>query len=137
MKFASLSLLLLGFASLNAQNLVPNSSFEEYDQCPRHYNQLSHAIPWFCPTDGTTDYFNACDTFHIGSLITAGVPNNFFGHQEAHSGQAYAGICLNSHGNSYREYLEVKLTQPLLPENKYTVSLYYSVADSAKMALKS
>ena len=137
MKFVLLSILCLWSASLNAQNLVPNSSFEEYDACPRNYNQLKQAIPWFRPTEGTSDYFNACDTFHIGSQINAGVPKNFFGYQEAHSGQAYAGICLNSSSNSYREYLEVRLTRPLQPKTRYTVSFYYSAADSAKMAVKS
>lgn len=137
MKFILLPILCLAFASLNAQNLVPNSSFEEHSSCPVQYSQLWRASPWFCPTDGTTDYFNACDTFNIEGQINAGVPNNFFGYQDAHSGQAYVGICLNTYSNSYREYLEVKLAQPLQPKKKYTVSFYYSPAESAKMMVKS
>jgi hypothetical protein len=90
MKFVLLPILSVGFVSLNAQNLVPNSSFEEYEACPHNYNELKNAIPWFRSTQGTTDYFNACDTFHLEGKINAGVPNNYFGYQEAHTGQAYA-----------------------------------------------
>lgn len=115
------------------QNLVPNPSFENYVICP-DAGQISHAIPWFQPTYGTSDYLNSCDT----SLILA-TPYNFSGFQDAHSGVNYAGIfasyyCYDSLAGNYREYIEVEMLDSLIPGTKYFVSFFISLSDSSAFA---
>ena len=44
--------------SLDAQNLVPNPSFEDYTSCPTSVAQITLATPWVTPTTGSPDYFN-------------------------------------------------------------------------------
>src|ERR1051326_874153 len=114
-----------------AQNLVPNPSFEQYDTCPNYYSQIYHAIPWFHPTAGTSDYFNVCiDTSAIyGNYL--GVPQNFIGNQNTKTGTAYAGEFLTYEYLDYKEYIEVKLTTPLQIGTKYFVSFYVSLSDSS------
>src|SRR5665213_2039907 len=94
----------LGTRVVYAQNLVPNYSFEVYDTCPYHSNQIFFAPPWQGVTTNSTDYFNACSSVY-------GVPTAGLGDwQYARTGNAYAGIIvINSFGANYREYLQVKL----------------------------
>jgi type IX secretion system substrate protein len=114
----------------DAQNLVPNGSFEQYSGCPNYYGQFDSALFWFNPAPyqiggGSPDYFNQCSP----SLM--GVPFNNFGNQAAHSGVAYAGlICVHYAGMSnFREYIEVALTSPLIANNCYHFEMYMSLAE--------
>ena len=45
---------------LNAQNLVPNPSFETNTACPTTWGRIPDAPPWQIPAghSGTADYFN-------------------------------------------------------------------------------
>ena len=71
----------------HTQNLVPNNSFEQYSICPNNYHQINYSLFWFNPCDppygpigsysGSSDYYNACDTFLMG------VPYNGWGFQPA------------------------------------------------------
>jgi hypothetical protein len=88
------------------QNLVPNGDFEIHTNCID--GTISNAVPWSNPTGGTPDYFNQC-----ASSGGFGVPDNGFGHQFAHSGNAYCGVILYYQDNGlglYREYIEAPLT---------------------------
>ncbi|MBL4624160.1 MAG: T9SS type A sorting domain-containing protein [Flavobacteriales bacterium] len=114
---------------VEAQNLVPNPSFEDTVQCPSNVGQIMYATNWFNPSIGgaSTDYFNACaDGF-------SSVPDNKYGDQLARTGNAYAGIVTASDNPSimgnYREYLHVRLIEPLLEDIIYYVSFYVSLAD--------
>jgi len=118
-----------------SQNLVPNPSFEIYDTCPTYaaiYSQLSYAVPWFSPTFGSPDYFNACDI-----LNNVGVPINWIGYQKARTGVAYAGF-FEFAGDwaspNCREYITVKLTDSLQAGKKYCVQFYLSLADTSTYA---
>lgn len=105
-------------------NLVPNPSFEEYNQCPNADAQFSRVNHWVSFRNNP-DYQNACDTTN-----KAGVPNNIWGYQSAASGQAYAGmLSFSSSGNqstSFREYLGAELISPLTIGTRYYVSLKVS-----------
>ena len=45
---------------LRTQNLVPNGDLETYTQCPDYVSQIDRAVGWSRPTNGTSDYLNAC-----------------------------------------------------------------------------
>lgn len=114
-------------------NLVPNPSFELYTACPTADGQIGFAPPWFNPTQGTPDYYNACYT--NGTSWDLDVPANWIGFQNPKTGSAYAGISVSTakYGES-REYIEVKLMDSLLSGVKYYVSFYVSLADSMRYA---
>ncbi len=111
-----------------SQNLVPNPSFETYTVCPTNVNngEPFQGPPWYIPTDGSTDYLNAC-----ANPGNAGVPNNLFGNQNAHTGVAYAGIGMWFVSFVYREYLTVPLTETLMADTAYEVSFYVSRAENS------
>ncbi len=121
-----LILLILTFACTfcNAQiNLVPNPSFEDTVSCPLGGDQLYKAINWYSFRN-TPDYFHSC-CINVNCGIS--VPNNIFGYQYPHSGEAYAGmISFDLTGNNYREYLGVNLQYPTIPNQKYYVTFYVS-----------
>lgn len=125
----------VGWANVCAQNLVPNSSFEQYSTCPNAYFQIAFAFPWFQPNTNNsmaTIYFNQCST-----NANISVPFNINGYQQAHTGNAYAGIGLLYFlgvidGGRY--YLEVQLDSTLLKDKKYLVSFYASLSNDSKYA---
>lgn len=114
-----------------AQNLVPNPSFELRNTCPSsfstipyspNYNLFPFIQSWVSPTDGTPDYMHLCAGF--GSPVH--VPNNIFGYQAPHSGDAYAGMFFWLSGSNYREYLQTRLVTPMQAGEQYYMSMYYS-----------
>ena len=129
---ATIFLSCLAFGSFS-QNLVSNSSFEEFFRCPGSYNYAVDgklAPSWFSPTTGTPDLFNVC------SKGDAGVPTNWAGNSKALSGVAYGGIYvfLKSRKN-YREYLQNELTQPLVGGGKYYVEFYFKLSSNSKYSI--
>jgi len=119
--------------SFSQSNLVENGNFENYTSCPTSVNQINYAVPWFNPTQGTSDYYNAC--FTVGGF-SVDVPQNWIGFQNARTGMGYSGIAVFPAQNppSYREYIEVKLSDSLQSGTKYYVSFYVSLADSVRYA---
>jgi hypothetical protein len=126
--YLAILVVLLGRISF-AQNLVPNPGFEMYDSCPAHISQIHYATGWSKATWGTSDYFNECaDSAGLGAA-------NFAGYQKARTGKAYAGFFLYNwdilfRDENYREYVEVKLSEPLQKDQKYFVRFYVSFGDS-------
>lgn len=122
--------LVLFYYSLLAQlNLVPNGDFETKTTCNIGLGDIAVATPWKQPTLGTSDYFNSC-VLPIGD---ASVPNNICGYQVPHSGNGYAGISLYYKtiiDSNYREYIHVKLNNPMQTEKKYWVEFYINLADN-------
>lgn len=106
----------------NAQNLVPNPSFETYSSCPTGISQLALAIGWNTPSDGTADYFNSC--------------GGYIGTRQARTGAGYAGIISEMRNGSnisdYREYLQIQLTSPLIAGTEYEVEFYWSLSSAAQ-----
>ena len=116
-------ILLLIFLSLqfsfqsSAQNLVPNYSFEATDTCPAGVSSLVYSTYWYSASAGTPDYFDSCAT-----SAWVDVPDNYFGWQQAHTGESYAGFyAFYSSLANYREYAEVHLTSPLVAGTKYYI----------------
>jgi len=108
-----------------AQNLVPNSSFEDYTECPEHSGRMSNAYPWF-RTRGSCDYYHECG---VGG---AGIPISYGGGGYARTGQAYAGFktwCISSPLVG-REVLGIELFEPLHEGIPYRVEFYLSMSDS-------
>src|SRR4029078_6403538 len=84
----SFLILLFSFISLfaNAQNLVPNPSFEDTPICPSGVGQVNNCLNWI-PLINTPDYFNRCS-----QNPDISVPNNLFGFQEPAFGDGYIGF---------------------------------------------
>lgn len=126
------TILLMGItSSLNAQNLVPNPSFENYSTCPTNSNQLNgNTGNWFANLIFTPDYFNVCHPYsNIPNNTFPGVPNNFFGFQYAATGNAYAGFVAYYYGQAEtREFISTQLTSPLSIGTKYFVSFKVNMA---------
>ncbi len=127
----------------NAQNLVPNPSFELYNNCPYwapipsggypqyivyspNYDSFPSVLNWVAPLQNNGPaYFNICDT----NVWGCGVPNNNFGHQFARTGKAYTGLYTFSHSNtnkSYKTFIEGRLNSQLLPQHNYHIEFYTS-----------
>ena len=109
----------------SGQNLVNNGSFETKSYCPSNFNQqsLNTIAGWWQATDGTPDYFHTCSD-------KVGVPNNVFGQQLAKDGDGYTGLVTFSVGKrNYREYLQTKLTRPLVAGEMVCIEMYVSAAD--------
>lgn len=126
MKFILFTPILFWCYSLQAQNLVPNGSFEEYDKCPNNSSQLSFAKGWTININ-SADYFNNCANFSTG----VSVPSNDLGFQYAVTGSAYAGFFAFVQINpGAEEYLGASLKTPLAIGKKYYVSFSVSLADA-------
>ncbi|HAD33632.1 MAG TPA: hypothetical protein DCF44_03915 [Chitinophagaceae bacterium] len=117
-------LILFNLAFSRAQNLVPNSDFELFTNCPTTLDQLSNSTGW-TSYRGSPDYFNACNT----STNALGVPSNAVGYQSAFSGDAYAGFVAFATGGEAREILGITLNQTLIVGQTYFVSFYISLAE--------
>ncbi|MBL1234001.1 MAG: gliding motility-associated C-terminal domain-containing protein [Vicingaceae bacterium] len=104
------------------ENLVPNGSFEEYNNCPSG-GGISWVKNWYSPTLGSPDYFNICAT---NSQFE--VPQNTRGYQIPKTGGAYAGFFARANDDA-REYLQVELKKELEAGKKYAVQFYLNLAD--------
>jgi len=122
-----------------SQNLVPNPGFENYSNCPstfismpfsKDYSYFPTVHSWTTPLRLTTpDYLNSCAPTSSG----LNVPNSTFGYQLPQSGAAYAGIIAFqgqfTNGTltyDYREYLQIKLSQPMVAGKQYCVKFFVS-----------
>ena len=132
-----LSVALCYFAAIEAQtkttlapNLVYNSSFEEYRECPRKIDALGTLTivdAWYQPTAGSADYYNVCGSRDCG------VPKNKLGIQDAHFGDGFCGIYCSK--TDYREYLQTQLKEPLVAGEMYRVSFYVSLSEYSSGAV--
>ncbi|MBD3636101.1 MAG: T9SS type A sorting domain-containing protein [Crocinitomicaceae bacterium] len=92
----------------NAQNLVPNYSFEVQDTCPA-VSEITLAQPWNSPTFGSPDLFNTSCGSQQGSPYT---------------GIGSAGFYTYSTFADNREYVQVQLNSPLVAGQTYDVAFY-------------
>lgn len=111
---------------------MPNPSFELYNLCPDSAYQFNRLQNWF-ESRQSPDFFHACDSsISINFLDSVSVPNNGFGFQYPHSGNGYAGFVsysypLFSNYEMFREYLSVRLINPLIIGQLYYVSFWVSL----------
>ncbi len=129
MKRVVLILLLFSFKA-QAQNLVPNPSFENYISCDSLNNGiwLHNFPPWDRPSNGSFDGFNTCSI-----TANSGVPFNVNGWQQPHTGNGYVGGMFANWMNNW-EYLQVELDAPLIAQEYYCASFYISTADRNGLA---
>ncbi len=119
-------------ASLYAQNLIPNPGFENYKHCPGNYNRSQtefHVLDWRSANAGTPDHFHECST---GG---ADVPHNWAGASPAHEGQGYVGLYLWLAINDYREFIQAKLTQPLVKDTLYSLQFFFKLSSYAGFSI--
>jgi len=107
-------------------NLVQNSSFEEYYQCPYSSGQLPFSKFWW---GRSTEYYNGC------GINNNSVPSNWSGFQFAKTGNAYAGFLLYSHifanpsNNTYIESIKNILKDSLIKNKRYCIDYYVSLSE--------
>lgn len=131
--------LALSFGSfLFAQNLVLNPSFENINVTCSGFSGAGYTnvIDWDNPdptdTCSTPDWFSTC----LSSFFPTAAPNSWLGRQTPRTGAAYAGfISYDATTNAYREYVEGKLSSPLVAGQSYCVSFYVSLADTVPYAV--
>lgn len=131
-------LILMSFSipiNVFGQNVIANSSFEEFTFCPKNYFRYPNVFNqclnnWYSPTKGTPDYFNDC------SRSRSGVPNNFAGVAEPLDGSGYVGFCLatnpsliHANINFTQEYIATRLDYQLQKNKRYCIEFYISLAD--------
>lgn len=115
-----------------AQNLVPNGDFEKHEKCPTESAQYTLLSEWKSASQATPDLL--CNCANETSLVNTIL--NFAGRQDPHSGNCYAGI-LAYHSEEYYEYLQVQLTAPLVKNQKYLLSFYYTLSDFSNQQVSS
>ncbi len=130
-KLALCYLLFVALPRCEAQNLVPNGSFELTDTCPYTTGFQEGDQPLYWRTWlNSPDYFNACaDTSTPGGAYVS-VPQNGLTYQYAQDGEAYAGFYAFDINGQYREYLGVPLLGPLSVGETYYLSFWANIATS-------
>jgi hypothetical protein len=125
-KSVAITFILFCFRFYGQVNLVPNSGFEIYTNCPSNSSQINYATPWNTPSLGSPDYFNSCGS--PGFTI----PTNAWGSQAAKTGNAYAGfyLLIPAFANG-REYIQIQLSDSLIGGHNYGISYYLNFADNS------
>ena len=110
------------FLKCEAQNLVPNGSFEEYNACPTlggfNNDHVKACVVDWQSFGNTPDYFNVCA---ISPLVF--IPSNLFGYQYPNSGNAYCGFWV-MWSNEEHEIIGSQLIHPLEIGQEYYVEFY-------------
>ncbi len=110
-------------------NYIPNPGFEMKYSCPEAREEMNKCVGWRV-LENTPDFFHRC------GRGTAGVPNNEVGSQEPHSGEAYSGFwCYLPKNGDYREFISMKLKDPLKRGKAYCLSMWVSLSDISVGAL--
>jgi len=125
----NISIFIIASTLASAQNLVQNSSFENYTNCPTTLSELNYAYPWESPSFGTPDFYHDCaGPCDFGYLDPVCVPKNVKGYQQARTGSGHAGIYVYDN-NDYREYIQSPLSSTLISGQVYEIGFYISLPD--------
>ncbi|MCD6064116.1 MAG: hypothetical protein K0R82_2027 [Flavipsychrobacter sp.] len=125
-KWLLYTLVVLPFGiNAQAQNLVPNPSFEEYIECPNEDPQALITTKYWYTYFPNPDYFHPCNS---GDRST---PKSGMGWQNAHHGVAYVGLSTGNKAGG-QEYVANKLNAPLEPCNFYRTGISVNLVDSHK-----
>ncbi len=121
--------------TLLAQNLVPNPSFELYNTCPPSAGGLGiqgsdelFIMNWYS-MNLTPDYMHEC----AGPGASNYPQDNAWGYQEPFEGEAYVNIITINQFENEREYIAVELSEPLVINELYQISLWVSDADGGSL----
>lgn len=123
---------LLSFTSLS-QNLIPNGDFEEYISLPDYATQWNRCVAWTNASGSATP-----DYYHTNGSSLAQLPNTFNGIVYPYSGNAIMGlVAYSSEGGTYREYISVKLIEPMVVGETYHLSFYMTNGETTSQTLSS
>lgn len=113
----------------NAQNLVPNPSFELTDTCPytTSFQEGDRPLYWHSWLN-SPDYFHACADTSIPGGAYVSVPQSGLSFQYAQDGQAYVGYYTFNQNGQYREYIGATLNTPLILGETYYISFWANIA---------
>lgn len=125
---------------IQAQNLVPNPSFESYQNCNFNQGDVDYATGWnkspvYNQPPSHADYCNSCANGY-------GVPQNPWGFENAATGNGYIAMTTKVPAwGIYRENIYAQLLSPLSIGTTYSLSFKLSLCDnfvlaSDKMGLK-
>ena len=132
---------MLLFKNISGQNLIRNSSFENY-HTPINWNLWGgDFIGYYTwpPDTVMIDWkdYQTADFFISACTHTySGVPTNFFGYSNTKNGNGYVGIGIYERGGYGKEYIYQHLTQPLQAGKVYCLSFYVNRADRFTYAIK-
>jgi gliding motility-associated-like protein len=127
------------FFPIHAQNLVPNPSFETHSQIPCTYSRLNNCTGWYSPSAATPDAFTtlndpSCFVHLPLSTYTCAVSDCPMGYEYPRTGNFCAGLFTfadyGTNNQTYREYVQAPLTEPLQPGIQYCVEFWVSAGDS-------
>ncbi len=145
----TITIILLLLASVcNAQvNLVMNPSFEEYNHCPDHIDDIKYANYWsqldtnWNPPDWTHDYsWGFPEYCNVCGVASGGIPLNGFGYNFPHTGKGMAQAemflaPLYGTDSNSRDYLQGKLATNLVAGQSYCVSFYVALQQASSYAV--
>lgn len=114
---------------VNAQNLVPNPSFEE-TPCDSNWTPLSFpAEHWYNPNTATPDYYS--EDFGPNGCGVNVIPDGQF----ARTGEFMIGIWAGQPSSSTREYVQTGLMTPLVTDSTYCISMHIRRYGAARYAV--
>jgi len=111
----------------SAQNLVPNSSFEEFYTLPSEDGDFKlkewKNVNSQANSESLTGKLGTPDYLSIDGFVDCKLPNSAKGWIKPKSGKAVVGIITYNHNiPNFREYIQVKLDESLIIGDKYIVS---------------
>lgn len=128
--------------SLYAQNMVSNNSFENGPgmQCGVFASgDFDNSVTdWYSPTGGNPALFStqiaaSCWNFQPNSTFAG--PPCLPGPQLPRTGDVHAGITIRGDfGQQQRDYIQIELSQAMVPGRCYRIAFNVSLADSAQYA---
>jgi len=116
---------------LIAQNLIPNSGFEQFNNLPTEAGEWCAAKYWdningYCDYDTT---YGSPDYLHLDGDYPVSLPISGFSYILPYEGNAIMGLYLWSEAFdtiSSREYISTPIATPLETGEDYTISFYIS-----------
>ncbi len=128
-RWGALVALCAGVPNSYGQNRIPDSGFEDINDCSQgaNFSILNDwLLPWGC---SAPPYFNACSP--PPQDIYSGVPINLLGTEPAHGGQGYlALITYTTAFENFKSYVTATFTPPLTT-GEYCVQFWLSLGDSS------
>lgn len=135
--FKKIGLALLATATFNsqAQELVPNNSFENFTSLPDSWGQWELCVGWTnAGGEPEGGYFADPEYFHMdgsGAADLPTVPPATVNPHTADGIMAFLGYHDPSVGaTNIREYLSVELTEPMVVGNVYSISFWLTNGES-------
>ena len=127
------ALILLASFAWGQQNLVPNHSFEDTEDCPTSPG-FWEILDWSNGNGLSPDNYNSCALDTVSFSVS--VPTNYVGFQEAYNGEGYVGItCFLLNYPDLREYVQAILTDTLTGGLRYHIGFYCNAANRLQYAV--